>query len=73
MLHAHQRDDVTLIDTGDAVARQLGRLLDAGGLLHPARDDAATLRGYTTGDAGALAQAFADLLGLKPAVEKVEV
>lgn len=73
VLHAHQRDDVTLIDTGDAVARQLGRLLEAGALLHPGGDGAATLRGYTTGDAGALAQAFADLLALEPMVEKVDV
>ncbi|MTV38034.1 glutamate racemase [Duganella radicis] len=73
VLHAHQRDDVTLIDTGDAVARQLGRLLEAADLLRPAGDHAATLRGYTTGDAAALAQAFADLLDLKPPVEKVDV
>ncbi|NVM76457.1 glutamate racemase [Duganella sp. SG902] len=73
VLHAHQRDDVTLIDTGDAVARQLGRLLEAGNLLRQAGDGQATLRGYTTGDAGALAQAFADLLGLRQPVEKVDV
>jgi glutamate racemase len=72
VLRDHARGDVVLIDTGDAVARQLGRLLDASGLPHSA-DGVATLRGYTTGDAAALAQAFADLLDLKPAVEKVDV
>jgi len=71
VLQAHARSDVTLIDTGDAVARQLGRLLEAAGLLRPS--GASVLRGYTTGDAAALAQAFADLLGLQPAVEKVDV
>jgi hypothetical protein len=64
VLRAHARSDVTLIDTGDAVARQLGRLLEAAGLLRPS--GASVLRGYTTGDAAALAQAFADLLGLQP-------
>jgi glutamate racemase len=73
VLRDHARADVTLIDTGDAVARQLGRLLEAAGLLHAGADSQAILRGYTTGDAVALAQAFADLLGLKPDVEKVDV
>jgi glutamate racemase len=63
VLREHARSDVTLIDTGDAVARQLGRLLEAAGLLRPS--GASVLRGYTTGDS-ALAQAFADLLGLQP-------
>jgi glutamate racemase len=71
VLREHARDDVTLIDTGDAVARQLVRLLEAGGLLRAS--GASVLRGYTTGDAAALTQAFADLLGLQPAVEKVDV
>ncbi|MYM65621.1 glutamate racemase [Pseudoduganella sp. FT55W] len=71
VLTEHARNDVTLIDTGDAVARQLGRLLEAGGLLRA--DGAGTLRAYTTGAAEALAQAFADLLGLQQAVEKVDV
>jgi glutamate racemase len=73
VLREHARSDITLIDTGDAVARQLGRLLEAAGLLHPAAAEAASLRGYTTGAAAALAQAFADLLDLHPPVEKVNV
>lgn len=76
VLRDHGRQDVILIDTGDAVARQLVRLLDAAKLLRPAPaagDPAATLRGYTTADVGALAPAFASLLGLHPPVEKVAV
>jgi len=76
VLREHGRTDVTLIDTGDAVARQLGRLLSAAGLLRPARDASqpeATLRGYTTAEVGALAAAFGNLLGLHPVVGKVAV
>ncbi|MQA37661.1 glutamate racemase [Rugamonas aquatica] len=76
VLREHGHPDVTLIDTGDAVARQLVRLLDAGGLLHPAPaagEASASLRGYTTADVSALAPAFANLLGLHPPVEKVDV
>ncbi|MFS2138065.1 glutamate racemase [Duganella sp. Dugasp56] len=76
VLRDHGRQDVVLIDTGDAVARQLVRLLDAAKLLRPAPaagDPAATLRGYTTADVSALAPAFASLLGLHPPVEKVAV
>ncbi|TFW29064.1 glutamate racemase [Duganella callida] len=71
VLRAHDRDDIALIDTGDAVARQLGRLLAAGELLR--QDGGATLRGYTTGEATALEHAFANLLDLHPPVEKVDV
>ena len=73
VLRAHGRSDVILIDTGDAVARQLGRLLAAAGLLRTEDQPPATLRGYTTADIGALAPAFEHLLGLKPPVEKVGV
>jgi glutamate racemase len=76
VLRDHARQDVVLIDTGDAVARQLGRLLEGAGLLRPTSlggAAAATLRGYTTADVSALAPAFANLLGLHPAVEKVNV
>ncbi|MBV6324892.1 glutamate racemase [Duganella violaceipulchra] len=76
VLRAHGHADVTLIDTGDAVARQLVRLLDAAGLLRPARTAAeapAALRGYTTASVSALAPAFANLLGLYPPVEKIDV
>ena len=76
VLRDHARIDVTLIDTGDAVARQLVRLLEAAGLLRvPEGADVGkpTLRGYTTADVSALAPAFDKLLGLRPPVEKVDV
>jgi glutamate racemase len=63
--------DVTLIDTGDAVARQLGRLLASGGALRSA--DAAVparLAGYTSASAAALSAAFSSLLGLAPPVQE---
>jgi glutamate racemase len=63
---------VTLIDTGDAVARQLARLLEGAGLLRPGGTPA-HLRGYTSGNATALQQQFASLLGLHPQVEQVLV
>lgn len=62
-------DDVALVDTGEAVARQLGRLLEAGGLLrpfdarHPAR-----LEAYTSASATALSAAFNSLIGIDPKV-----
>jgi glutamate racemase len=64
--------DVALVDTGDAVARQLVRLLDAAGRLRGARDGApALLDGYTSASATALAAAFSSLLGLAPPVHEV--
>ncbi|WEF30706.1 glutamate racemase [Pseudoduganella chitinolytica] len=68
---AHAGGPVTLVDTGDAVARQLARLLEGAGLLRPA--GVAHLRGYTTADAAVLAAAFQGLLGLAPQVEAVQV
>lgn len=62
---------VALIDTGDAVARQLARLLEGGGLLRPA--GVPHLRGYTTASASVLAEAFRALLSLTPQVEAVNV
>jgi len=76
VLRDHARTDVALIDTGDAVARQLVRLLDTGGLLRVPQEAGAappTLRGYTTADVSALAPAFEKLLGWHPPVEKVNV
>ena len=64
--------DVTLIDTGDAVARQLARLLEGAGLQRPG-GTAAHLHCFTSGSADALAKAFADLLGLQPVVEPVRI
>jgi len=64
---------VVLIDTGDAVARQLGRLLEAGGLLR--RVDAqvpARLEGYTSASATALSAAFNSLVGIDPPVQETD-
>jgi glutamate racemase len=63
--------EVTLIDTGDAVARQLARLLAGANALRsfdaavPAR-----LTGYTSASATALSMAFSGLLGLTPPVHE---
>jgi glutamate racemase len=62
---------IVLVDTGEAVARQLGRLLDAGGLLRPANADVpAQLKGYTSASATALSAAFNSLVGIDPKVEE---
>ncbi|MFL9923402.1 glutamate racemase [Herbaspirillum lusitanum] len=55
-----------IIDTGDAVTRQLTRLLQARTLLNP--NDAGSLRGYTTASSSTLQHAFSSLLKLKPEV-----
>ncbi|KQQ45259.1 glutamate racemase [Duganella sp. Leaf126] len=74
VLAAHGRTDVALIDTGDAVARQLVRLLDTAALLRPASpDSAATLHGYTTARPAALSAAFRALLDLDPPVAEADV
>ncbi|WP_312434971.1 glutamate racemase [Janthinobacterium sp.] len=69
-VRAHTQEAVTLVDTGDAVARQLARLLDAAGLRREA-NSAPKLLGYTTAGVEALAIAFAGLLDLHPPVEHV--
>lgn len=65
--------DVVLVDTGDAVARQLGRLLAAAQLLAApaAAAGRVAIRGYTSAGAARLATAFSTLLGLEVAVEAV--
>jgi glutamate racemase len=60
---------VTLIDTGDAVARQLARLLRSAGCERPAGP--ARLDGYTTASATALSTAFNTLIGIDPPVHEV--
>jgi len=62
---------VVLVDTGEAVARQLGRLLDAGGLLRPSDAQApARVEGYTSASATALSAAFNSLVGIDPPVHE---
>lgn len=70
---ARSGKDVVLIDTGDAVARQLARLLAAAGTLRPEGDVTGGLQGFTTGSGPALALAFSSLLGLRIAVREVEI
>ncbi|WP_075794996.1 glutamate racemase [Massilia putida] len=63
--------DIALVDTGEAVARQLVRLLDAGRLLRAARADApAQLEAYTSASATALSAAFNSLIGIDPPVHE---
>jgi len=61
---------VTLVDTGEAVARHLARLLAAAGLENTA-SGTARLDGYTSASATALSAAFASLLGIDPPVHEV--
>jgi len=63
--------DVTLVDTGDAVTRQLVRLLDAGRLLRSASSDTpGTLVAFTSASATALSAAFNSLIGIDPPVHE---
>ncbi|WP_425252434.1 glutamate racemase [Janthinobacterium sp. NFX145] len=71
-VRAHTQEPVTLVDTGEAVARQLARLLDAASLRRSG-NDAPRLLGYTTAKVEALAQAFAGLLDLQPPVAHLSV
>ncbi len=59
---------VTVIDTGEAVARQLQRVLDERGLRCNADALPATVSAWTTGSASALAAACMKLLKMKVAV-----
>lgn len=57
---------ITIVDTGEPVARQLARLLTEKGLLR--QEGVGTITGFTTGSQTALESAFAKLLGLHPPV-----
>jgi glutamate racemase len=65
--------DIMLVDTGEAVARQLARLLAAAGSARVDDGSAAALSGYTSASATALAVAFASLLGLTVPVQEVDL
>ncbi len=71
VIAAHTTRTVTLIDTGDAVARHLARLLDAGGIARQVSTPPARLDGYTSASATALSAAFSGLLGLDPPTHEV--
>lgn len=60
---------VTIVDTGDPIARQLVRLLTERGLLRAAGPG--TIAGFTTGSETSLQTAFARLLGLQPPVTQI--
>jgi glutamate racemase len=63
---------IVLVDTGEAVARQLVRLLDAGQLLRSASaEEPARLSAYTSASATALSAAFNSLVGIDPPVHEV--
>ena len=65
--------DVVLVDTGDAVARQLARLLAAAASLNPGNGAPARLQAFTTASGPALAHAFSSLLGLPQTVGEVRI
>ncbi|MCD2517548.1 glutamate racemase [Massilia sp. G4R7] len=73
VVRRHTEQPVTLIDTGDAVARQLARLLEASGLLRVANGQPARLTGFTSASGEALRAAFTSLLGQDPPVHEVEI
>jgi glutamate racemase len=65
--------EVVLIDTGDAVARQLRRLLEAAASLRDAGGPSATLAAFVSASGAGLSAAFSSLLGLNPPVDEVAI
>lgn len=65
--------EVVLIDTGEAVARQLARLLSASGCANPGGEQTARIEGFTSASATALSVAFSSLLGMEAPVSEVEL
>jgi len=64
-------DKARVIDPAPAVARQVRRLLEAGGSMNPATSSG-SIRMFTTGDPEMLKSMLPKLLGEDAAVEKVE-
>jgi glutamate racemase len=64
---------VMLVDTGEAVARQLSRLLAAAGMARADDGSVPMLAGYTSASATALTAAFSSLLGLAVPVHEAEM
>jgi len=56
--------EVVLVDTGEAVARHLARLLAAAGIAHADESMPARLEVYTSGSGTVLSAAFSSLLGI---------
>jgi glutamate racemase len=73
VIRRHTDADVALIDTGDAVARQLARLLEAARLLRQLDSEPPFLTGFTSASGVALSAAFASLLGQEPPVHEVAI
>jgi glutamate racemase len=65
--------EIVLVDTGEAVARQLARLLAAAGNQRAAEAETGALEGFTSASATALVVAFSSLLGLAVAVREVQL
>jgi glutamate racemase len=63
---------ITIIDTGEAVARQLDRLLALHQMQRPSNHTGA-LEGFTTGAESALSGAFATLLEIQPRVTRISL
>jgi glutamate racemase len=70
MARAHARVPAKIIDTGEAVARQLARILETHGLLRGG-ESPGLLRGLGTGSETALSTAFSRLLGLDVPVSRL--
>ncbi|MDB5909793.1 MAG: murI [Massilia sp.] len=64
---------IMLVDTGEAVSRQLARLLAAGGSQRADDGQPGMLEGFTSASATALAVAFSSLLGLAVPVQEVTI
>ena len=69
LIQAVVGDDIKLIDTGAAVARQVARLLERDGLARPETNHAGRILLRTTGDAGSLSRLLPNLWPGQP-VEK---
>jgi hypothetical protein len=65
--------EVSIIDTGAAVAKHLQRLLEQSHLYHPIATKQTPLTAFTTGSHSSLRSAFKVLLGLAPEVSEVSV
>lgn len=73
VLAIHGRSTVRLVDTGDAVARQLARRLDACALLRTDCTPQARVQGLTTGSSTVLEHAFATLSGQRYPSQQVRL
>jgi glutamate racemase len=62
---------VSIIDTGEPIARQLVRLLELHGLTRIA-EGAGSLAAFTTGSETSLATAFSTLLRMHPPIQRIE-